>query len=96
MEPKELQRRLAKLDKELAQADCPLAATACYRALLPDMLNHVRGKRCIATQPRIASKLNVFADRINGYAHLDVHQAFLAQPDKDQGRKQSFRARVNP
>jgi len=86
---------LARLAKDLEQADCLLAATACYRALLLDILKRARSK-AYTHAARYYRKLDAMANGIKGYAPLEGHQAFLAQLEKDHGRKRSFWARVKP
>jgi hypothetical protein len=86
---------LAKLAKHLEQADCLLAATACYRALLLDILNQARSK-AYAHAARYYGKLEAMADRINDYAPLDSHQAFVSRLEQDHGRKRSFWAKLKP
>jgi hypothetical protein len=88
-------RSLTTLAERFEQADCLPAATACYRALLLDILNQGRSK-AYSHAARYYKKLNAMANRVSDYGPLDGHQAFVAQLEKDHGRKRSFWARVEP
>lgn len=84
---------LLGLAKAFEKADCDLAATACYRALLLDILTQARSK-AYGHGARYFKKLEALAERIKVYKPLPVHHAFLQQLQSDHGRKRSFWARL--
>ncbi|MEE4216718.1 MAG: hypothetical protein V2I48_03860 [Xanthomonadales bacterium] len=86
---------LLRLAKAFEQADCNLAATACYRALLLDILTQVRSK-AYGHAARYFKKLEVLAGQIKAFKPLPEHHAFLQQLQSVHGRKRSFWERLKP
>jgi hypothetical protein len=84
---------LLRLAKAFEKADCNLAATACYRALLLDILAQARSK-AYGHGARYFKKLEVLAKRINVFKPLPAHHAFVEQLHSAHGRKKSFWARL--
>lgn len=84
---------LLRLAKALEKADCNLAATACYRALLLDILTQGRSK-AYGHGARYYKKLEVLAASIKVFKPLPPHDAFVQQLQSDHGRKKSFWARL--
>lgn len=84
---------LLKIAKRLEKQKCWLAATACYRSLLWDILNQARSK-AYTHAARYYKKLHVITEHIKNYAPLDVHAEFIKQLDEKHGRKHSFWRRV--
>lgn len=80
---------LLRLAKAFEKADCDLAATACYRALLLDILTQTRSK-AYGHGARYFKKLEALAERIKAYKPLPAHHAFVQQLQSDHGRKRSF------
>lgn len=71
-----------------------LAAAACYRYLLLDILAKAKSK-AYGHAANYYKKLKQFDSSIENYAPLDVHETFLQQLKADHGRKKSFWARLN-
>lgn len=84
---------LLRLAKAFEKADCNLAATACYRALLLDILAQARTK-AYGHGARYYKKLEVLAERIKIFKPLPTHHAFVQQLHSAHGRKKSFWARL--
>ncbi|MGB5425208.1 MAG: DUF6880 family protein [Gammaproteobacteria bacterium] len=84
---------LLRLGKAFEKADCDLAATACYRALLLDILTQARSK-AYGHGARYFKKLEALAEHIKAYKPLPEHHAFVQQLQSDHGRKRSFWARL--
>jgi len=84
---------LLGLAKAFEKADCDLAATACYRALLLDILTQARSK-AYGHGVRYFRKLEALAEHIKVYKSLPAHHAFVQQLQSDHGRKRSFWARL--
>ncbi len=84
---------LLRLAKAFENADCNLAATACYRALLLDILTQARSK-AYGHGARYYKKLEVLAERIKVFKPLPAHYAFVQQLQSAHGRKKSFWARL--
>jgi hypothetical protein len=84
---------LLRLAKALEKADCDLAATACYRALLLDILTQARSK-AYGHGVRYFKKLEALAERIKAFKPLPEHHAFVQQLRSAHGRKKSFWARL--
>jgi hypothetical protein len=84
---------LLRLAKVLEEADCALAATACLRALLLDILTQARSK-AYGHGARYFRRLEALAEGIIGFEPLPPHNAFLEQLRMDHGRKRSFWARL--
>jgi len=84
---------LLRLAKAFEKADCNLAATACYRALLLDILAQARSK-AYGHGARYFKKLEALAKRIKVFKPLPTHDAFVQQLQSDHGRKKSFWARL--
>ena len=84
---------LLGLAKAFEKADCDLAATACYRALLLDILTQGRSK-AYGHGVRYFRKLEALAEHIKAYKPLPAHHAFVQQLQSDHGRKRSFWARL--
>jgi len=68
-------------------------ATACYRALLLDILIQARSK-AYGYGARYFKKLETLAERIKVFKPLPPHDAFVQQLQSDHGRKKSFWARL--
>ena len=84
---------LTSLVKQFEKAACPLAATACYRALLLDILG--KGRTTAYTHAaRYFKKLEVLAEEISDFSPLAGRREFLDQLERDHGRKRSFWGRV--
>ena len=84
---------LLRLAKAFEKADCYLAATACYRALLLDILTQARST-AYGHGARYFKKLESLAERIKAYKPLPAHHEFVQQLQSDHGRKRSFWARL--
>jgi Family of unknown function (DUF6880) len=84
---------LLRLAKTFEKADCNLAATACYRALLLDILAQARSK-AYGHGARYFKKLEALAKRINVFKPLPTHHAYLEQLHSAHGRKKSFWVRL--
>ncbi|MBN71388.1 MAG: hypothetical protein CME32_19160 [Gimesia sp.] len=84
---------LLRLAKAFEKADCNLAATACYRALLLDILAQARSK-AYGHAARYYKKLEVLAKWIKAFKPLPTHDAFVQQLQSGHGRKKSFWARL--
>lgn len=84
---------LTTLVKAFEQAGCQLAATACYRALLLDILNRGYSK-AYTHAARYFKKLDSMAGEISDFEPLIEHITFLNQLETDHGRKRSFWDRV--
>ena len=84
---------LLRLAKAFEKADCNLAATACYRALLLDILAQARSK-AYGHGARHYKKLEALAKRIKVFKQLPTHHAFVQQLRSSHGRKKSFWARL--
>jgi hypothetical protein len=84
---------LLRLAKAFEKADCNVAATACYRALLLDILAQARSK-AYGHGARYYNKLEALAKRIKVFKPLPTHDAFVQQLHSSHGRKKSFWARL--
>jgi len=84
---------LLRLAKAFEKADCNLAATACFRALLLDILTQARSK-AYGHGARYYKKLEVLAERIKVFKPLPAHDDFVQQLRSTHGRKRSFWARL--
>jgi dsDNA-binding SOS-regulon protein len=84
---------LLRLAKALEKADYDLAATACYRALLLDILLKARSK-AYGHGARYFKKLEALAGRIKAFKPLPEHYAFVQQLQSAHGRKESFWTRL--
>lgn len=84
---------LLRLAKAFEKAHCDLAATACYRALLLDILAQARSK-AYGHGARYFKKLEALAERIKEFKPLPEHRAFVLQLQSAHGRKRSFWARL--
>lgn len=84
---------LLRLAKAFEKVDCNLAATACYRALLLDILTQARSK-AYGHGARYYEKLEALAKRLKGFKPLPTHAAFVQQLHSAHGRKKSFWARL--
>lgn len=84
---------LLKFAKAFEQQQCWLAATACYRCLLWDILNRARNK-AYSHAARYYKKLAVISEHIQQYTPLDEHVEFIKQLDTTHGKKRSFWQRV--
>jgi len=84
---------LLRLAKAFEKADCNLAATACYRALLLDILAPARSK-AYGHGARYFKKLEALAKRIKVFKPLPTHHAYVEQLHSAHGRKKSFWARL--
>ncbi|MEE9346452.1 MAG: hypothetical protein V3U88_12675 [Methylococcales bacterium] len=84
---------LTTLVNAFEKAGCLHAATACYRALLLDILNRGYSK-AYTHAARYFKKLDAMAGEINDFEPLIEHIAFFNQLESDHGRKRSFWDRV--
>ncbi len=84
---------LTSLVAKFEKANCPLAVTACYRALLLDILNQGRSK-AYTHAARYYKKLQVLAREVHEFQPLIGHLEFMDQLSSDHGRKSSFWRRV--
>ncbi len=84
---------LLRLAKAFEKADYNLAATACYRALLLDILAQARSK-AYGHAARYFKKLEALAKRIKVFKPLPTHHAYVEQLRSVHGRKKSFWARL--
>ncbi len=84
---------LLRLAKAFEKADCDLAATACYRALLLDILAQARSK-AYGYGARYFKKLEALAKRIKVFKPLSTHHAYVEQLRSAHGRKKSFWAQL--
>ncbi len=84
---------LALLVKQFEKEACLLAATACYRALLLDILKRGYSK-AYAHAARYYKKLQALSDEIQDFQPLIGHAEFIDQLKNDHGRKTSFWRRV--
>ncbi|WP_457670752.1 DUF6880 family protein [Thiolapillus sp.] len=84
---------LLRLAKVFEKADCNLAAAACYRALLLDILVQARSK-AYGHGARYFKKLEALAKRIKVFKPLPTHHAYVEQLRSVHGRKKSFWARL--
>lgn len=80
---------LLGLAQAFEKANCDLAATACYRALLLDILTQARSK-AYGHGTRYYKKLEALAERIKEFNPLPEHRAFVLQLQSAHGRKRSF------
>jgi hypothetical protein len=80
---------LLQLAKKLDKQNCLLAATACYRGLLLDILKQARSK-AYGHAAGYYKKLAAMAEVLQHYAPLDEHRVFVAQLKDKHGRKRSF------
>ena len=85
---------LLTLAKKFEKKQCWLAATACYRSLLWDILNQARYK-AYSHAARYYKKLVLIAEHIQDYVPLDDHAKFVKKLDATHGRKSSFWQRVS-
>jgi hypothetical protein len=81
------------LAKAFEKVDCNLAATACYRTLLLDILTQARSK-AYGHGARYYKKLEALAKRVKEFESLPTHHAFVQQLHAAHGRKKSFWARL--
>lgn len=84
---------LLRLAKAFEKADCNLATTACYRALLLDILAQARSK-AYGHGARYFEKLEALANQIKAFKPLLTHHDFVEQLREAHGRKKSFWARL--
>ncbi|MCK4710723.1 MAG: hypothetical protein KAU21_19065 [Gammaproteobacteria bacterium] len=84
---------LLELAKKLEQQKCWLAATACYRSLLLDILNRARSK-AYTHAARYYKKLEIISEQIQHFEPLDNHAEFIQQLKDKHGLKRSFWQRV--
>ncbi len=84
---------LLKLAKRFEQQQYWLAATACYRSLLWDILERARYK-AYSHAARYYKKLVVISESIQDYAPLIGHAEFIQELNVKHGRKRSFWERV--
>ena len=84
---------LLRLAKAFEKEGCHLAATACHRALLLDILTRARSK-AYGHAARYYKKLETLAKQINEFKPLLTHEAFVQQLQSDHGRKKSFWAKL--
>ena len=84
---------LLSLAKAFEKADCNLATTACYRALLLDILTQARS-RAYGHGARYYKKLAALAKRIKVFKPMPAHHAFVHQLQSAHGRKKSFWAQL--
>jgi hypothetical protein len=84
---------LLRLAKAFEKADCNLAATACYRALLLEILARARSK-AYGHGARYFKKLEALAKGIKVFKPLTTHDVFVRQLHSAHGRKKSFWARL--
>ena len=84
---------LLRLAKAFEKEGCDLAATACYRALLLEILMQGRSK-AYGHGARYFKKLEALAGRIKVFDPLLEHHAFVQQLQSAHGRKSSFWARL--
>ena len=84
---------LLRLARAFEKADSSLAATACYRALLLDILAQARSK-AYGHGARYYKKLEALAKRIKEFKPLPTHDVFVQQLHSAHGRKNSFWARL--
>ncbi len=84
---------LLRLTKRMEQHECHLGTTACYRALLIDILNQGRSK-AYGHGARYLKKLNTISAEIKNYAPLENHQDFVSKLKKQHGLKKSFWSKV--
>ena len=81
------------LPKKLEQHKCWLAATACYRSLLLDILIQGRSK-AYTHAARYYKKLAVILDEIQHFKPLTNHAEFIQLLKDKHGLKRSFWQRV--
>jgi len=84
---------LLKLAKQFDKQQCWLAATACYRVLLLDILIQARSK-AYTHAVRYYKKLILIAEKLEDYEILENHIDFMQQLKAGHGRKTSFWSRV--
>jgi len=84
---------LLELAKQFEKQACWLAATACYRSLLCDILKQARSK-AYTHAARYYKKLANISEHIHDYSPLIEQVAFIAQLKQAHGRKNSFWRRV--
>ncbi|MEE4203158.1 MAG: hypothetical protein V2I45_05965 [Halieaceae bacterium] len=85
---------LVDLAKALDKSGCALAATACYRALLLDILVSGRS-RAYGHAARYVHKLAALATEVADFSPLASHEAFMADVSEQHKRKTSFWAKVS-
>ncbi len=85
--------QLTSLVASCEKAGCQLAATACYRALLLDILNRANSK-AYNHAARYYKKLDTIAREIGDFEPLIEHSAFLDLLKTKHGRKHGFWGRV--
>ncbi len=84
---------LLELAKQLEEQKCWLAATACYRSLLLDILNQGRSK-VYTHAARHYKKLEVILEHVQHFEPLVDHAEFFQQLKDKHGLKRSFWQRV--
>ena len=85
--------RLLDIAKQLEESQYWLAALACYRSLLWDILNTARTK-AYAHAVRYYKKLAVMLNDIDDFGPLVEHEVFIEQLKQKHGLKRSFWDRV--
>ena len=84
---------LLKIAKQLEAHQCWLAATACYRSLLWDILNAARTK-AYTHAAKYYKKLALMLNDIHEFKPLVEHAVFIEQLKQKHGLKRSFWDRV--
>lgn len=84
---------LLELAKQFVKQKCWLAATACYRGLLCDILNQARNK-AYPYAARYYKKLEFISGQVQKYEPLVDHTDFIKQLEEKHGKKRSFWQRV--
>ncbi len=79
--------------KKFEKTNCPLAAVACYRYLILEILARAKSK-AYGHAVRYYKKLAQLAIEIDSYSPLEIHEHFLQQLQDKHGRKRSFWAKL--
>jgi len=91
--PASFHHSLLELALAFEKANCDLAATACYRALLIDILAQARSK-AYRYGAQYYKKLEALAGKIKAFKPLSDHPAFVQELRSTHGLKRSFWVQV--
>jgi hypothetical protein len=82
-------QQLRSLAKRFERASRPLAAVACYRALIDQILDAGRSTACRHAR-RYLDRLSALDSSVSDYGDLASHADYLQQLRERHGRKRSF------
>ncbi len=84
---------VADLAKAFDKHNACLGATACYRALILDILREARSK-AYTYAARYFKKLEVMESKISDFSSMSTHSEFVKQLKEMHGKKHSFWSKV--